>query len=740
MIQWAIFSSVIVSAVTFFLGTRTSSLLGLFPSPKPIIISLCSDVDTRFGQLSAKQMDLAHTIHSVEFLRRVVRVYNNSNSAAAVETIPLTSGIHNYNLSSDYLMRLGIDVNTLPQSDSNNTTMHEPFKNVDAFYSALLSTLNSLYSMDPMLNKLVIAGMQQDPELQIVDNGDDGDHYQVNRLFAENVVRSTNIIDRLSQFVQLMDVYYGQHFVGNTTFDCLEGLTWWNVSVKTPLALGSEAAAICEERMQSLNASLADSISSCTARADGLESRVIDAEDRLASVLAGLNELKSHTDEVEGELNSCSQEHGLLSAQLQAAQTELTLKATQAADSAAQVIAAKQAEIDKLLSRISELEAMVSTATCPSNGSGSGSAEEACSVSQAGYLEDIQKLTNNLNESHQTIEQLNTQLQQRDAECENSLESLRQQAWTEIQEGQQSLQKSQTEADNRVQELESTNQELQARFQQVSADLQFNVDQLQQLQTINAELRKSVSAVPHSSEDTDCASVLTEFQRCQGQLQSLQAAHEALQFEQKLCSENDNFCQDRVTELEKSLQFAEHNWHAYEEEKIDADNRIEQLERLSGLAESRIDELERERDALQQYMDELSRQQISQNGHTAAAPTVVPSGSGFSHYPSVSSSPELKQVIPIRRADFASRNAGASIVKHLSSPSYVPTNVTLPSFIPNSILGFFGTRSVGTHEDAITEDMKLGSCWPMQGSSGTLVIKLFQPIILDGISIEHLSR
>ena len=62
--------------------------------------------------------------------------------------------------------------------------------------------------------------------------------------------------------------------------------------------------------------------------------------------------------------------------------------------------------------------------------------------------------------------------------------------------------------------------------------------------------------------------------------------------------------------------------------------------------------------------------------------------------------------------NFASPSAGCKIVYSLTSPTY-----SLSSFLPNSYVTnyLFGiNHGVGVPEDAISEEISLGHCWPMQ--------------------------
>jgi len=51
-----------------------------------------------------------------------------------------------------------------------------------------------------------------------------------------------------------------------------------------------------------------------------------------------------------------------------------------------------------------------------------------------------------------------------------------------------------------------------------------------------------------------------------------------------------------------------------------------------------------------------------------------------------------------------------------------------------------GFGHVGVPEDSFTEDMTIGSCWPMSGSSGYITIQLARRIRVDAIAIDHINE
>jgi len=118
------------------------------------------------------------------------------------------------------------------------------------------------------------------------------------------------------------------------------------------------------------------------------------------------------------------------------------------------------------------------------------------------------------------------------------------------------------------------------------------------------------------------------------------------------------------------------------------------------------------------------------------------------------------------KVDFALPSAGAVIVHRNTSQTYIPPNWRLQSVVEHVLL-FNGVskglidllplahvekhflrltsllgidRSTGVPEDAISRDVSLGSCWPMDGQRGYITILLQQEIMVESISIQHVSR
>eukprot|EP01038_Epipyxis_sp_PR26KG_P005043 gene5043-7037_t len=114
--------------------------------------------------------------------------------------------------------------------------------------------------------------------------------------------------------------------------------------------------------------------------------------------------------------------------------------------------------------------------------------------------------------------------------------------------------------------------------------------------------------------------------------------------------------------------------------------------------------------------------------------------------------------IPSR--DYALSSAGGQIVHNMTSATYFPPtkridetiksffkesglpelNNYIPSIRGDKILNTLGIHiGVGTPEDAISLDTSLGSCWPVEGSSGILTVEIAFPILFKSMSIDHIS-
>ena len=132
-----------------------------------------------------------------------------------------------------------------------------------------------------------------------------------------------------------------------------------------------------------------------------------------------------------------------------------------------------------------------------------------------------------------------------------------------------------------------------------------------------------------------------------------------------------------------------------------------------------------------------------------------------------------------RRINYASRRAGASIVHHQTSATWAPPQAADPakrlvmwakdeegwlqsvaqritskrvedivdlSRLESTVrgvmdlLGAGGKSGVGEPEDALSADMTLGSCWPLDKGTGHLTIKLAQPVSISSVVIDHIPR
>ena len=109
------------------------------------------------------------------------------------------------------------------------------------------------------------------------------------------------------------------------------------------------------------------------------------------------------------------------------------------------------------------------------------------------------------------------------------------------------------------------------------------------------------------------------------------------------------------------------------------------------------------------------------------------------------------------RADFAQISAGGSIDYRNTSKTFVPPHWRLGNVSPSlskllpvafldscvvqltDLLGI--DRDTGAPEDAIKgENKMLGSCWPMVGREGHMTVRLQNEVMVDAVSIQHISR
>jgi hypothetical protein len=88
------------------------------------------------------------------------------------------------------------------------------------------------------------------------------------------------------------------------------------------------------------------------------------------------------------------------------------------------------------------------------------------------------------------------------------------------------------------------------------------------------------------------------------------------------------------------------------------------------------------------------------------------------------------------RPDYAQRGAGGSILSKLTSATYNPDSIPF-----RRVLHMVGVSTgLGFPEDALSVNIALGHCWPMQGSSGALAVRLARPVSVGAISIDHVSK
>lgn len=106
--------------------------------------------------------------------------------------------------------------------------------------------------------------------------------------------------------------------------------------------------------------------------------------------------------------------------------------------------------------------------------------------------------------------------------------------------------------------------------------------------------------------------------------------------------------------------------------------------------------------------------------------------------------------------DYASARLGGQVITTMTSPTYFPIDMHLHTFKYLSALNipvyslvpalyrvydFLGVDiGVGKPNDAISEDMTIGSCWPLQGSNGIITVKLKNPIYITSITVDHIPK
>eukprot|EP01039_Chlorochromonas_danica_P000040 gene40-43_t len=111
--------------------------------------------------------------------------------------------------------------------------------------------------------------------------------------------------------------------------------------------------------------------------------------------------------------------------------------------------------------------------------------------------------------------------------------------------------------------------------------------------------------------------------------------------------------------------------------------------------------------------------------------------------------------------DFARLTAKAIVVETMTSPTFFPSQIYISSMVKSlmssiglaqytsiipdwkgeKVLRLLGLNAwVGSPEDALVDDLTPGACWPMAGSTGNLTIHLVHPVVLTGVSVEHIAK
>ncbi|KAI0365281.1 hypothetical protein BV20DRAFT_954575 [Pilatotrama ljubarskyi] len=92
--------------------------------------------------------------------------------------------------------------------------------------------------------------------------------------------------------------------------------------------------------------------------------------------------------------------------------------------------------------------------------------------------------------------------------------------------------------------------------------------------------------------------------------------------------------------------------------------------------------------------------------------------------------------------DYAPWDTGGRIIGELTSDTYAPQPVVLQrgwlwnTELPSPTNGL----RVRPPEYAITPNMQLGSCWPMDGRNGTLGLSLSRPVFIRAFTVDHIPR
>lgn len=105
---------------------------------------------------------------------------------------------------------------------------------------------------------------------------------------------------------------------------------------------------------------------------------------------------------------------------------------------------------------------------------------------------------------------------------------------------------------------------------------------------------------------------------------------------------------------------------------------------------------------------------------------------------------DRKQYESLGSADYASEASGASIIPTLTSPTfqyhqnnYGSGGINLFGIVWKKNVSPDSEEYVKSAYEAIRSDTNVGKCWPMDGSRGTLTIKLSRSIQVRNVSVYH---
>ena len=89
--------------------------------------------------------------------------------------------------------------------------------------------------------------------------------------------------------------------------------------------------------------------------------------------------------------------------------------------------------------------------------------------------------------------------------------------------------------------------------------------------------------------------------------------------------------------------------------------------------------------------------------------------------------------------NYATPSAGAKIRLELTSDTYSDKN-----YMPNNYwiqalrMSSWVHSGIGIPEDALSEEMSIGHCWPMKGTNGTLTVELAEELYVHSVTIDHI--